>query len=200
MAKKAETNDGALSNPVFAFGLDGNAKPRGARFTQGLNDQLVNAALEMNCRVVQNHSAAFAAIGMRLPVGRVYASGKAFIPNIRRELYDKLEFSRQQPPERIEGVTPVNLFKEQAPAGEPSDKAPNVPCISPMISGLPKSWDAIGPGHMVLIHESPEDGWWEAVVQSRDLDVLTLRFRDFPKAKPFQRHVTAVALVNPGPV
>jgi hypothetical protein len=33
----------------------------------------------MNCRVVQNHSAALTAVGMKLPIGRVYASGKAFI-------------------------------------------------------------------------------------------------------------------------
>jgi hypothetical protein len=68
-------------SPVFVFGMDENGKPQGARFTQGLNDQVVNAALDMNCRVIQNHSAAFTALGMKLPVGRVYASGKAFIPN-----------------------------------------------------------------------------------------------------------------------
>ena len=94
MAKKIEKDDAAFGNPVFAFGLDENGKPRGARFMQGLNDQLVSASLDMNCRVVQNHSAALTAIGMKLPVGRVYASGKAFIPNIRRDIYDKLEAAR----------------------------------------------------------------------------------------------------------
>src|SRR6202012_5187221 len=104
MAKKEDTNSAVSSSPVFAFGLDENGKPRGARFTQGLNDQLVSAALDMNCRVVQNHSAALTALGLKLPVGRVYASGKAFIPNVRRDLYDKLDAARQQPPEEVEGV------------------------------------------------------------------------------------------------
>lgn len=199
MAKKAEINDAAFGHPVFAFGLDGSGKPRGARFTQGLNDQLVNAALEMNCRVIQNHSAALTALGMKLPVGRVYASGKAFIPNIRRDLYEKLEVARHEPPERIDGVTPINLYKEPTPASEPSDKPANVPCASPTVSGLPKSWETVAVGHMVLAFEGPGEGWWEAVVVNREEEILTLRYRDYPKVPNFQRHITTVALINPGP-
>ncbi|MFL6464639.1 MAG: hypothetical protein ACJ73N_09560 [Bryobacteraceae bacterium] len=74
-----------------------------------------------------------------------------------------------------------------------------VACISPTIAGLPRSWEDVGIGHMVLVHESPEDGWFEAVVVHRDEEVLTLRFRDYPKQPTFVRHISAVALVNPGP-
>jgi hypothetical protein len=199
MAKKVEKKDATPVSPVFAFGLDENGKPRGARFPQGLNDNLVNAALQMNCRVIQNYSAALTALGMKLPVGRVYASGKAFVPNIRGDLYDKLEAARQQPPEEIEGVTPVNLFKERPAASEPSDKPTNAACVSPMVSGLPKSWETIAVGHMVLAFEGPGEGWWEAVVVHREDEILTLRYRDYPKVKPFQRHLSTVALINPGP-
>src|ERR1700722_294965 len=199
MTKKVEMIEASFGNAVFAFGLDENGKPRGARFTQGLNDRVVSAALDMNCRVIQNHSAALTALGMKLPVGRVYASGKAFIPNIRRDLYDNLEAPRQQPPEEIEGVTPVSLFKERQTAGEISDKPANVACNSPMISGLPKSWENIAVGHMVLAFEGPGEGWWEAVVVNREEEILTLRYRDYPKVKNFQRHITTVALINPGP-
>jgi hypothetical protein len=52
---------------------------------------------------------------------------------------------------------------------------------------------------MVLVHESPADGWWEAVVIHREAEVLTLRFRDYPKLPAFVRHISAIALVNPGP-
>jgi hypothetical protein len=199
MTKKVETKDDPFSNPVFAFGLDENGKPRGARFAQGLNDQLTAAALDMNCRVIQNHSAAFTALGMKLPVGRIYASGKAFIPNIRRDLYEKLEAARQQPPEKVEGVVPVSLYKVQTPASEPSDKPTEVPCASPMVSGLPKSWEVVAAGHMVLAFEGPGEGWWEAVVVHREAEILTLRYRDYPKVPNFQRHITTVALINPGP-
>jgi hypothetical protein len=199
MAKKGEKQDAAFANPVFAFGLDENGKPRGAKFLQGLNDDLVNAALRMNCRVIQNHSAALTALGMKLPVGRVYASGKAFIPNIRRDLYDKLEAVRQEAPEQVEGIVPVNLATEPPAASESTDKPANVPCTSPMASGLPKSWDSIGVGQMVLAYEGPGEGWWEAVVVKREEEILTLRYRDYPKVPNFQRHLTTVALINPGP-
>jgi hypothetical protein len=74
-----------------------------------------------------------------------------------------------------------------------------VACVSPMTSGLPRSWDNVGVGHMVLVHESPADGWWEAVVVQREDEVLTLRFRDYPKLPTFVRHISTIALVNPGP-
>jgi hypothetical protein len=88
------------------------------------------------------------------------------------------------------------------PRGQaPDDASANstVSCVSPMTSGLPRTWETISVGHMVLAHESPLDGWWETVVEHRDGDILTLRFRDYPKQPTFIRHVLTVALVNPGP-
>jgi hypothetical protein len=51
----------------------------------------------------------------------------------------------------------------------------------------------------VLVQESLEEGWWEAIVIARDNDIVTLRYRDFPKVPKFDRHVSTVALINPGP-
>ncbi len=70
--------------------------------------------------------------------------------------------------------------------------------MSPVTSGLPRSWESITVGHMVLVHESPADGWWEATVLKREDEILTLRFRDYPKQPTFIRHINTVALVNPG--
>jgi hypothetical protein len=50
----------------------------------------------------------------------------------------------------------------------------------------------------VLMHESPEDGWWEALVLNRENEILTLRFRDYPQLPTRVRHISTVALVNPG--
>jgi hypothetical protein len=50
---------------------------------------------------------------------------------------------------------------------------------------------------MVLLHESPEEGWWEGIVIEREDDLLTLQLRDFPKQGTFVRHIDTVALVNP---
>jgi hypothetical protein len=66
-------------------------------------------------------------------------------------------------------------------------------------SGLPKTWDEVGPGHLVIAQESHDNGWWEAICIKRDGDMLSLRFRDYPKLPKFARHKTTVALICPEP-
>lgn len=49
--------------------------------------------MDMKCPVLIGQPEAVSALGMKLPVGRVYGGGKVvklFVPNIRRELYDKI--------------------------------------------------------------------------------------------------------------
>ncbi|WP_156175710.1 hypothetical protein [Bradyrhizobium sp. LTSP849] len=183
-----KTND---ATPLFVFGLDENGKPRGARFSE-VRDEIVSAALNMNCWVVHPAAEDFVPHGMKLPLGRLYASGRAFIPNIRKALYDKLLLTKSENARRLEK-------ENSADSPLPVTTHANVPCVSPITAGLPRNWDDIGIGHMVLIHESAEDGWWETVVENRDGEILTLRYRDFPKAPRAIRHIHAVALVNPGP-
>jgi hypothetical protein len=62
---------------------------------------------------------------------------------------------------------------------------------------LPKNWDNIEVGHLVIAHENMIEGWWEAIVIATDNDMLTLRWRDYPKQENVVRHRTAVALVKP---
>jgi len=45
----------------------------------------------------------------------------------------------------------------------------------------PDSWDEIRVGSLVIAHESPEDGWWEAIVVAIENDQLLLRWRDYPR-------------------
>jgi len=63
---------------------------------------------------------------------------------------------------------------------------------------LPRNWQEIAPGHLVIAHESNEDGWWEAIVLECDGDMLTLRWRDYPKQPKVVRHRAAVALISTG--
>jgi len=57
----------------------------------------------MKFNLVHDHSAEFTALGMKLPTGRIYGSGKSFIPPIRRDLYDKLKAAQSRPTEAIPG-------------------------------------------------------------------------------------------------
>jgi hypothetical protein len=192
MTKKTERKGTDASDKLFVLGLDGG-KPRGASFAER-TDMAVKAALDMGLNCVHPASAAFAELGLKLPKGRVYASGKAFVPNIRRDLYDKLTAITEMPGDgsQVHKAEPASVDRS-------NDQGNKVACVSPITSGLPRNWECVGIGHMVLVHESPAEGWWEAVVVQREDEILTLRFRDYPKVPIFVRHISTIALVNPGP-
>jgi hypothetical protein len=194
MNKKPEKHP-KIDSPLFVFGLDENGKPRGARFSE-VRDDIVHAALDMQCWVIYPAPEDFAPHGMKLPAGRLYASGRAFIPNIRRALYDKLFATKGEKaaflPKGEDAETDLAASSEEPGSSK-------VACVSPVLPGLPRSWESVGVGHMVLVHESPADGWWEAIVVQREDEVLTLRFRDYPKQPTFVRHISTIALLNPGP-
>ena len=84
----------------------------------------------------------------KLPLGRLYANGRGFVPNIRQSLYSDL-------------VVALGL-EPQAALSKNGDKD-----SLPVARGLPRSWDEIGPGHLVIAHESLDYGWWEAIVLDR---------------------------------
>ena len=89
MGQKSEP---ARFDQLYIVGLDCDGNPRGARFAV-LKDSIVSAAMDMNCRVLISQPEAVSALGMKLPVGRVFGVGKVvklFFPNIRRGLYEKI--------------------------------------------------------------------------------------------------------------
>ena len=84
----------------------------------------------------------------KLPLGRLYANGRGFVPNIRQDLYSDLV---------------VALGLEPQAALSPETDKDNLPAAR----GLPRSWDEIGAGHLVIAQESLDYGWWEAIVLDR---------------------------------
>ena len=77
-----------------------------------------------------------AEIAKKLPVGRLYANGRAFVPNVRQTLYSEV-------------IVALAAEPQQAAVGTDDDKA-----STPVAHGLPRSWDEIAPGHLVIAQES----------------------------------------------
>ena len=67
----------------------------------------------------------------------------------------------------------------------------------PFSAGLPRTWDEIARGHLVIAQEALDYGWWKAVVLGRTGDMFTLRFGTTPKLPKFARRRTAIALLSP---
>ena len=116
----------------------------------------------------------------KLPLGRLYANGRGFVPNIRQDLYSDL-------------VVVLGLEPQAALSRNGNGDKDGLPAAR----GLPQSWDEIGPGHLVIAQESLEYGWWEAIVLDRQGDTFTLRYRDYPHLPKFVRHRSGIALMNP---
>jgi hypothetical protein len=175
---KSSASPAASSVPLIVLGYDDQQKPRGARFDHDKPDLVTKAADLMGLKVYRTSNPDVAAIAQKLPVGRLYANGRGFVPNIWQDLYSDLI---------------VELAVEPAAALSPENDKDNLPAAR----GLPQTWDEVGPGHLVIAQESLDYGWWEAIVIERKDDVCLLRFRDYPQLPKFFRHRSAIALVYP---
>src|ERR1700730_10647120 len=131
----------ATVDQLFVLGLDENGKPRGARFAE-LKDNIASAAVDMNCRVLINQPETVSDIAMKLPAGRIYASGKAFIPNIRRDLYDKISEAARIAAEKSDAANETDAAAQSAAVKSATDQADaasaEARCVSPVTSGLPR--------------------------------------------------------------
>ncbi len=180
---------------LLVLGCGDDGKPCAARFPAAQADLVSKAAKLMGLTVVKGATPALAELVKKLPVGRLYANGKGFVPPVRRDYYAKL----------LEAAGLSDLAgagnggtggKNSPPGSSGASDQPAVPA-----PGLPKDWDGIEVGHLVLARTDPEDdwdgGWWEAVVVKKDGDLLTVKWRDYPEYDTFVRHRYAVALIKP---
>jgi hypothetical protein len=173
MTKPTTRTDKARSSSLIVLGYDDQQRPCGARFENANPKLVTEAAKAMGFGLYSAISGEIAAVAKKLPVGRLYATGKGFVPNIRQSLYSQLIVA-------LAGEPQAALSKDDPPVA----------------SGLPKNWDEIAPGHLVIAQETLEYGWWEAIVIERNGDMLTLRFRDHHKLPKFARHRSAIALIS----
>jgi hypothetical protein len=169
----------SAGNGLLVLGFDEQQKPCGARFVDAKPDLVAKAAQLMGLSVYKTTAPDVAEVAKKLPVGQLYATGRAFVPNVRQSLYSEV-------------LVALSAEPQQAAVGPGDDKA-----STPVARGLPRNWDDIAPGHLVIAQESLANGWWEAIVLDRKEDMLTLRFRDYPRLPKFFRHCTAVALMSP---
>jgi hypothetical protein len=186
---------------LFVYGLDEAGKPKGARFSATEAERVLPVATAMNLQCSQAGSDETSSPGMKLPIGRIYARGKAFIPNIKRDLYDKLVAAldparNENDHSQVEGTAASSAASSGGGVKSLTDTGA---ILLPLASGLPQNWESIAAGNMILIDAGPGEGWWEAIVINRDDAILTLRYRDYPKVPKFERHISTVALINPRP-
>jgi hypothetical protein len=83
-----DTNGAAPELIVLGRGEAG--KPQAARFPAGHHGLVAKAAKAMGLTVCTAESADVAELAKKLPPGRLYSTGRGFIPSVGRSLYDRL--------------------------------------------------------------------------------------------------------------
>ena len=170
--------------PLVLFGVDSNGKPKAARFGKQHAGLAIKAATQLQLQVLASNDPKIADLAARLPVGRVHATGRTFVPFIRRDLYDKLVAAAangtSHPPAPPKGASGTS-------GSTPGGSAPH----------LPRNWQEIGIGDLVVANEDREEGWYEAIVVEANGDMLTLRWRDYPRERKIVRHRFRLGLLYP---
>ena len=155
---------------LVVFGFDENQKPRAAQFKEPEFELARKAADLMGLSVFETDDAKIRRRLKKLPQGKVYMSGWGFVPNVRQIQFDNL-------------LKTTGAKKPKAPEPKPQ-------------ATLPSSWKTVGVSDLVAAQaDSASDGWWPAIVQSVDGEMLHLQARDFPEVPQVTRHRSAVALL-----
>jgi hypothetical protein len=189
--RQSQASAKAIPHPVVLFGPDRRGKPTAARFADHEAALAVKAAEQLKLRVLTVADPAIAELAAKLPAGRIHASGKGLVPNVRTALYTKL-LAAAGP----SGGAAASQSSSPPAAGSTSNG--NGPGHKKGAAGrLPKHWDEIVVGHVVIAQEGPKDGWYDAVVVGVAGDMCTLRWRDYPRDRKFARHRRSLALLYP---
>jgi hypothetical protein len=183
------TSAARCPSPLVLFGIDNRGKPKGARFGREHASLAIKAATQLQLNVLASNDPKVAEIATRLPVGRVHATGRTFVPFIRRDLYDRLVAAAGNgnggSPVRLTGSHAGGAATASPPSGNPN---------------RPRNWHEIALGDLVVAQEEdPTDGWYEAIVVEVANDMFTLRWRDYPRLRRITRHRLRLGLLYPGP-
>lgn len=183
---------------VVVFGRDESGKPHASHFVASEAALAEKAADLMGMRFLAIKTEAERDLAARVPRGKVFASGRGFVPFVKAPLYAELEAacpgeaapkpkSTKADPAKTSGA-PSTAAKKSAAVANATDPTPQ-----------PKDWDDIRPGAVVLAFLQPEPTRWLEfqVLEIKHGDTLSLRLCDWPDEPVFDRHRTEVALLHP---
>ncbi|ESZ78381.1 hypothetical protein [Mesorhizobium sp. L103C105A0] len=191
---------------LIVFGRDDSRKPHASAF---LLPEV--AAAESAARLMGMHSHRVEPgeaddIVMRLPAGKLFDSGKAFVPFVKGELYTRivtLAGVADEPRPHSAGANDPDS-PENASAGSPEAGARHADDGQTGGSGgggdggSPDLWARLAVGDMVLASEGPDEGYFEArIMKAKAKGIFTLKFRDYPDAAQVDRSYYQLGLIHP---
>jgi hypothetical protein len=120
---KPKANLAALA--VVVFGRDEAGKPHAAWFDQGEASLAEKAADLMGLRVLRVHTDEHRALAAQLPHGRVFASGRAFVPFVKAALFLQLQTAAQAAADvNRRSSSPMPPMTPRRRTGQPLSQSP----------------------------------------------------------------------------
>ncbi|MBX9453223.1 MAG: hypothetical protein KL801_15550 [Mesorhizobium sp.] len=188
-AKVADTGDGLAA--LIVLGRDDAGRPHASWFGEADAVAAAQAAELMGMVSINVVDGDVRALAGKLPQGRVFASGKAFVPFVKAALFDQIasHVSAEQ------GATlETGAGSKQAAA---SSGAATASSDDPKFT-LPDDWSKIVADSLVLAYSADDESWFEAaVVETKGVDEVVLRWRDWPEMPNFVRRRQHLALMHP---
>jgi hypothetical protein len=186
---------------IIIFGTDDSGKPHASTFNIDQRHDAIKAAGLMGFRALAVDGETLIALAAKIPAGKVFSSGKGFVPFVKREVGAQLDqFATDHPDQLI--TVPASV--EDASSSPADSDASNTGDVT-AAGAQPKDWTDIKVGSRVLAVDDPEDGWWVAIVQhvhesgtqGHRMAMLTLEWEVFPDDAAFTRRFDRVALIHP---
>ncbi|MCJ2021087.1 hypothetical protein MKK84_27330 [Methylobacterium sp. E-065] len=180
---------------LIVFGADKGGKPHAAWFPTPDVSLATKAAATIGFRALVLCDDAQRSAAAELLQGRVFSSGRTYVPFVAKEVYERLQaFAGGSPGPTISSIRSAAQSPEKLADGDdgcPGGSGPPNP-------RYPRSWAGIAIGSLVLITEGDEDGWYEAVVvASKPGGEFTLQWRDWPDLPLLMRRRDEMALLHP---
>lgn len=196
------------------LGIDHRGRPHASRF-EGVELQAVAAAADdMAFTTLPVTSAALADLAKKLPVGRLFRSGKAFVPFVGLPVFERLVAYLPIAARPLKPASPNRVSASAATDQDKGDKgkpvAPDAPkpntysdvkagTAKPRPDTFPDGWDKIRVGHIVLATAERDEGWWTAHVREDKGDGLyLLEWEEWEGFDQFLRRREQIALLHPG--
>jgi hypothetical protein len=141
------------------FGRDATGKPHASAFSQSEADLAEKAAKVMGLRLLPVRTDTERPLATKVPRGRVFASGRAFVPFIKAALFTALQAAALN-----NGVKPLKLLTGPAStgAGEPTPAVSLKPLRGKGIVPVkqPCGWADVQVGAIVLAAAPPRRTDW----------------------------------------
>ena len=166
---------------MIVFGKDESGKAHASWFGAADAELAERAAGIMGYRVLRVNSPDIRAKALKLAAGRVFASGKGFVPFCKTAAYEAL-----------------CAFPGAFAPSPPVEPEPAPPLT---VTGKPQRWEDLQVGSLVLASVGPDEGWFEAIVaEARGESLYVLRWQGWPDHDPFVRRADGLALLPAMPV